>query len=100
MPTKVQTLSRKMRARPAAEQPLTSGPSLSASEVNTVVRRLGFVALKVFETIQGNLVSAGRHQYAEALNDSLKPLVDCLVHFDLADGVAPETEKEPYDESL
>lgn len=57
--------------------------SLSASEVVTIVRRLGFVALKVFETIQGNLVSAGRHSYAEALNDSLKPLVDMLVHFEL-----------------
>lgn len=63
---------------------------LSASEVVTIVRRLGFVALKVFETIQGNLVSSGRHQYAEALNDSLKPLVDMLVHFELED--APDTE--------
>lgn len=97
MPTKVQNLQRRMGARPMAEQPRTSGQSLSVSEVNTVVRRLGFVALKVFETIQGNLVSAGRHQYAEALNDSLKPLVDCLVHFDISDS-APDTEREEYDD--
>jgi len=89
----VQNLSKRMGARPMAEQPLTSGPSrgeLTRAEIVTVVRRLGFVALKVFETIQGNLVSSGRHQYAEALNDSLKPLVDLLVHFELED--EPDTE--------
>jgi len=86
-------LRRTMGARPTAEQPLTSGLSrgeLSRAEIVTVVRRLGYVALRVFETIQGNLVSSGRHQYAEALNDSLKPLVDLLVHFELDD--EPDTE--------
>lgn len=96
MKTKIPTLRRRMGARPMAEQPHTSGQNLvgaaDAATINTVVRRLGFVALRVFETIQGNLVSSGRHEYAEALNDSLKPLVDMLVHFELE--VAPETEKE------
>jgi len=93
MSEKMKTVRRTMGARPTAEHPLTPGPSrgeLTRAEIVTVVRRLGYVALRVFETIQGNLVSSGRHQYAEALNDSLKPLVDLLVHFELED--EPDTE--------
>jgi len=67
-----------------------SGPSLSASEVVTVVRRLGFVAVKVYETIQGNLTSRGQYQLAETLADTLKPLVDMMLHFELED--AEDTE--------
>lgn len=97
MKQNAKNLRRTMGARPTAEQPLTSGQSLgelSRSEIVTVVRRLGFVALQVFNTIQGNLVSSGRHQYAEALNDSLKPLVDLLVHFELEDEPDTETDHE------
>lgn len=87
MTTKVKNIQRTMRARPVAEQPHSSLPSFPSvadpAVINTVVRRLGVVALRVFETIQANLVSNGREQYAEALNDSLKPLVDLLLHFDI-----------------
>lgn len=99
MATKVQNLSRRMGARPMAEQPHsppagTPPGALDRATIITVVRRLGYVALQVFNTIQGNLVSSGRHQYAEALNDSLKPLVDMLVHFDLDDEENTETDHE------
>jgi len=97
MKLKAQTLSRRMGARPVAEQPLTSGRNLGVADaavINTVVRRLGFVALQVFNTIQGNLVSHGRHEYAEALNDSLKPLVDMLLHFELESDDTREGDTE------
>lgn len=97
MKLKAQNLRRTMGARPTAEQPHTSGRNLGeldGATINTIVRRLGHVALQVFNTIQGNLVSSGRHQYAEALNDSLKPLVDLLVHFELEDEADTEVDHE------
>lgn len=98
MPEKMRTIRKRMGARAAGpEQPLgsPSAQGLDPAVVNTVVRRLGGVALAVFNTIMSNLVSSGRDQYAEALNDSLKPLVDCLLHFELLDGEADtETDHE------
>lgn len=85
-----------MRARAERpEQPLTSGPSLSASEVVTVVRRLGFVALKAYEVMQGNLTSRGNYQLAEALADTLKPVVDMMLHYSLEELEDTVVDNEP-----
>jgi len=94
MRVKMTKLTRTMGARPKAEQPHTSGASLSASEVVTVVRRLGFVLMKAHEVMQGNLVSHGQYELAERLNDSLKPLADMLAHFELETGFEQEPEGE------
>jgi len=91
-------MSKRMGARPdSAEQPHQSGPSLSASEVVTVVRRLGFVLLKAHEVMQGNLVSHGQYELAERLNDSLKPLADMLAHFELSTDFEQEPEGKEVD---
>lgn len=100
MVTKVKNISRRMGARPMAEQPHDSPSSYPTvadrAVINTVVRRLGVVAYRVFQTIQSNLVSAGREEYAEALNDSLKPLCDMLMHFDIGDdGTEVDNGKVP-----
>lgn len=60
-------------------------PSLSASEINGVVRRLGFVLSQAYTVMQSNLISNNRLDLAEALGDCLKPLVDMLLHFELED---------------
>lgn len=64
--------------------------SLSASEIRTVVRRIGFVAQKAHETMMSNLIAAGNDELAENLNDALKPAVDYLLHFEMEDGDVPE----------
>lgn len=63
-----------------------SASSLSASELRTIVRRLGFVALKAHETMMSNLLADKKASLAEALNDALKPIVDALLHFELPEG--------------
>jgi len=90
-------LKKRMGARSdGTEQPhgSPSAQGLDPAVVNTVVRRLGHVALAVFNTMMSNLVSNGRSQYAEALNDSLKPLVDCLLHFELESERDTEVDHE------
>lgn len=61
-----------------------SATSLSASEIQTIVRRLGFVALKVHEVVMSRLVTEDEG-LAELFNDVFKPMVDALVHFDFSD---------------
>lgn len=91
MPQKLDRLNKRMgEARRAETTPSPSGASLSASEIVTVIRRLGYVALTAYDVIQGNLTSRGNYRLAEALGDTLKPLVDMLVHFELED--VPDTE--------
>lgn len=77
--------------RPSPASPLKPG-ELSAAEVVTTVRRLGFVLVKAFEIMQGNLIRHKSYELAERLNDTLKPLADMLAHFEL------ETEEESDDE--
>lgn len=57
--------------------------ALGASQINTVVRRLGFVAQKAYETMVSNLIAADDAGLAEALGDAFKPVVDYMIHFDI-----------------
>jgi len=56
--------------------------SLSAAEVCTVVRRMGYVAAKVHEVVMARLV-VDDQELAERFNDIFKPLVDIMIHFTL-----------------
>lgn len=51
--------------------------------VTTVVRRLGYVAVKVHETVMANLLAEGKEEVAEAFNDVFKPLADAMLNFDI-----------------
>lgn len=81
----VKNLSKRMARSQTSSALSTAGASrgMSRADIESVVRRLGFVAVKTFETIQGNLISSGQEQLAETLNDVLKPLCDMLLHFEL-----------------
>lgn len=82
----MQRFSKRMGARSDGTERPPGSPSvqgLAPAVVNTVVRRLGAVALAAHDTMMSNLISAGNEALAEALNDQLKPLVDCLLHFEL-----------------
>jgi len=67
-----------------------SASSLSAAEIRAVARRLGFVALKVHETVMSRLRQDSDQRLAEAFNDVFKPIVDLLLHFDLETSDDPE----------
>lgn len=56
--------------------------SLSAAEINTIVRRLGIVLLRAVETMESNL---GDSPLRVAVRDSLKPVCDYMIHFDVSD---------------
>jgi len=58
--------------------------SLSAAEVITTVRRLGYIALKMHEVIMSRL-GEGDAGTAERFNDMFKPLAEMLIRFDLED---------------
>lgn len=62
-----------------------SAASLSAAEITTVVRRFGFILLKVHEIVMTRLTGAEDAVLAERVNDTLKPMADLLVHFTLED---------------
>lgn len=63
-----------------------------AVTVNTVVRRLGYIAVKVHETVMANLIHGGNAETAEQFNDIFKPLCDALLNFEL--DVSRETEDD------
>lgn len=69
---------------------------LTSAEVVTVVRRLGYVAAKMHQTMMSNLVASGNESVAEAFNDAFKPVVDWLLHFELE---AVDASQEPNDET-
>jgi len=98
MTLKVKNISKRMGARSLTEQPQMPGsPSaqdLVPAVVNTVVRRLGVVALAAFNQMMSNCLSRGSEELAEALNDSLKPLVDALLHFDVMEERELEQDTE------
>jgi len=48
-----------------------------------VVRRLGFVLGAAHEQCERSLLEKGLHETASVLRDSLKPLVDALIHFEV-----------------
>lgn len=60
-----------------------SASSLSAAELCTIVRRLGYVAVKAHEACMANLIEAGNEELASAFNDAFKPVCDWLLHFEL-----------------
>jgi len=68
-----------------------SASSLSASQINTIVRRLGHVAHMAYQTMMSRLIDDEQARLAEALSDCLKPCVDYLIHFDLSEEMV-ETE--------
>jgi len=85
---KIPQLSRRMGA--SASEHRTG--DLSPAELVTIVRRLGYVALRVHEVVMGRLTSQEEYSMAESFNDLFKPLCDLLVHFEL------EAKKEVSDE--
>lgn len=60
-----------------------SASTLSAAQMESVVRRMGFVLSKAHEEMMRNLLQSGQVHLAEDVNDSLKPLVDALLHFEI-----------------
>lgn len=66
---------------------------LTAGQLETTVRRLGFVTVKMHQVMMSNLIAAHKHELAEAFNDAFKPVVDWLLNFTL-EGVARETEDD------
>lgn len=69
----------------AGRQP--GAAALDRLTINTVVRRLGDVADKALQSMMSNLIANDEHGLAEALNDSLKPAVDYLLHFDVREEI-------------
>lgn len=66
---------------------------LTAEQLETTVRRLGFVTVKMHQVMMSNLIAADKHELAEAFNDAFKPVCDWLLNFTL-EGVSRETEVE------
>lgn len=60
----------------------TTSP-LSAAEIQGVVRRFGYILAKAHEVIISRLIANQDDRLAEVVNDTLKPVVDWLLHFDL-----------------
>lgn len=59
-------------------------PPLSAAECTTIVRRFGYIAAKMHETVMSRLIADGQHDTAEVFNDTFKPVVDWLLNFDVS----------------
>jgi len=76
----------KIKGRQAIRERMerASATSLSAAEVITTVRRLGFVALKMHEVIMSRLMRESP-ALAEEFNDVFKPAVDWLLHFEMSE---------------
>lgn len=74
-----------------------SASSLSAAELRTIVRRLGFVAHKAHEAAMSNLLRNSDSNLAELFNDAFKPVVDYLLHFEL-EGVRFTGDEEETDD--
>lgn len=51
----------------------------------TVIRRMGFVLGRAHEVMESQLLDRGLHETASVLRDSLKPLIDALIHFELVE---------------
>jgi len=69
----------------------------AAAEVavaTTVVRRLGYVAVKAHEALMSNLIHKGCSDVAEAFNDAFKPLVDAMLNFEMHVGAGEEWNDE------
>lgn len=84
MPEKIAKLSRRMGAgrMPGNDTSVVSG-GLEEATVITTIRRMGYVLSKVHEIVMARLIAQGEGDLAERFNDTLKPLVDLLVHFEL-----------------
>lgn len=67
------------------QAPPPGGVALSENEKTavTVVRRLGYVALKIHHTVMNDLIAVGDQQGAERFNNAFKPMVDYLLSFEL-----------------
>lgn len=70
---------------------------LLASEIQSIVRRMGVVMLRAHEVMMSALIAQGDARVAEALNDSLKPAIDYLLHFNVMDEVGSR-DTTPEDE--
>jgi len=81
------------RRRSSGDHGRGSASSLSAAEerevttraVQSVVRRLGVVLGAAHSAAESELIRHGMSQTATELRDSLKPLIDALVHFEVGD---------------
>lgn len=80
---------RRIRAERSPNQPAPVGGLVEAQVATTIIRRLGFVACKVHESVMRSLLNKNEQETAERFNDCFKPIVDMLLNFDI---VSRETE--------
>lgn len=74
--------------------------SADAVTVNTVIRRLGYVAAKVHETVMSNLEGSGEEETAKRFDMIFQPLVQALLGFDVSRETSTvRFEKEDVDEA-
>lgn len=80
-------LSRRMDARrtPSEPQRYWDPGELDRATIITTIRRMGYILVKAHEVIMGKLIAQDEHELAERVNDTLKPLADLLLHFELDD---------------
>lgn len=75
------------RASPLSASGGAAAP-MTERQLETVVRRLGYVASKAHEQMMRNLVESRQAELAEDFNDAFKPVVDFLLHFTVRGGDA------------
>lgn len=66
----------------ARQARVLTGPA-TAKAVVSIVRRLGIILLAVYEVAERELMREGYNQTAEEMRDTLKPLFDSLIHFEV-----------------
>lgn len=68
------------------------GEPPTARELTNMVRRLGFVVIKMHEVVLSSLIEHDREGLAEEWNDIVKPVADFLLNtsFDVARDTIPE----------
>jgi len=80
------SLAKSKQKREYGSRTMGGGGSLrgvvSREYARQAVRRLGFVAAKMHEAMMASMLSHGGEDDAEWLNDTFKPMVDALIHFE------------------
>lgn len=63
----------------------------SPQDLQSVVRRMGYVVQKFHEAAMSSLLAADQQGMAEEFNDNIKPVVDWLLRFEFEPGDDDET---------
>jgi len=71
----------------------TVAQTLSAQTATTTIRRLGYIALRVYEVVMDDLIR-NDSPAAEEFADEVKPIVDRLIHFAFNYGGDEDTETD------